>query len=86
MDWTALLIQLVSGAAGGNAGSLISKTKSLGPLMNTILGAIGGIGGGQLLGGPLSGLFGGPTGGNIGASAVVGLLLPLIAGFLKKNT
>ena len=85
MDWTSLLIQLVSGAAGGNVGSLLSKEKSLGPLINTVLGALGGLGGGQLLGGALSGVFGGATGGNIGASAIVGLLLPLIAGFLKKK-
>ena len=50
MDVMSLLIQLISGAVGGNVGGLLNKAKSLGPLINTILGALGGLGGGQLLG------------------------------------
>lgn len=86
MDLTALLIQAVSGAVGGNLGGLLNKAKSLGPLLNTILGAVGGVGGGQVLGGSLTDLLGGNAmAGNASASALVGLLLPLIAGFLKKK-
>ncbi len=44
-----LIIQLVSGAVGGNAVAAGAKKISLGPLGNTIAGAIGGLGGGQLL-------------------------------------
>ena len=84
MDVTTLLIELVSGAVGGNVAGLLNKAKSLGPLLNTVLGAIGGVGAGQLvaphLGGALSG-----TAGNAVISAVVGLLLPLIGGMLKKK-
>ena len=84
MDLTTLLMQLASGAVGGNLGGMLNKAKSLGPLLNTVLGAIGGLGGGQLLGPALSGMMG-TTGGNITASALVGLLLPLIGGMLKKK-
>lgn len=81
MDFTAILIQLVSGAAGGNVAGLLNKAKSLGPVVNSVLGALGGVGGGQLLGGVL----GGGTAGNVGASALVGALLPLIVSFLKPK-
>jgi hypothetical protein len=76
-----LLIQLIAGAAGGNVAGLLNKARSLGPLINTVLGAIGGVGGGQLLGNAL----GGGTGANVGSSAVIGVLLPLIVSFLRKK-
>ena len=85
MDIMSLLLQLVSGAAGGNIGGLLNKAKSLGPLINTVLGALGGLGGGQLLGGKVGEMMGSAQAGSIGSSALVGLLLPLIAGFLKKK-
>jgi hypothetical protein len=40
MDVMSLLIQLISGAVGGNVGGLLNKAKSLGPLINTVLGAL----------------------------------------------
>lgn len=87
MDLTTLLIQVISGAVGGNVGGLLNKAKNLGPLLNTILGAVGGVGGGQLLGGPFTNMLGGnATAGNAGASALVGLILPLVAGLFKKKT
>ncbi len=55
--------------------------KTLGPLLNTILGALGGLGGGQLAGGTI----GGGTATEAGASAIVGALVPLIVGMLKKK-
>jgi hypothetical protein len=85
MDIVTLLIQLVSGAVGGNIGGVLNKARNLGPMLNTILGAVGGVGGGQLLGGSVTDMVGNATAGNIGASAVVGLLLPLLGGFLKKK-
>lgn len=81
MDFSSLILQLAAGALGGNVGALLNKARSLGPVMNTVLGAIGGVGGGQLLGPAL----GGGTGATVGASAVIGALLPLIGGFLKKK-
>src|SRR3546814_463172 len=44
-----VIIQLVSGAIGGNAVAAGAKKYTLGTLGNTIAGAIGGLGGGQLL-------------------------------------
>jgi uncharacterized membrane protein YeaQ/YmgE (transglycosylase-associated protein family) len=49
MDITHLLVQLVSGAIGGNAAGAMSKDTGLGTLGNTIAGAIGGGVGGQIL-------------------------------------
>ncbi len=82
MDLTSLLLQLVSGAVGGNVAGVANKAKSLGPLINTILGALGGLGGGQLAGAATNG----GTATEVGASAVVGALLPLIVGMLKKKS
>jgi hypothetical protein len=44
-----IIIQLVIGAVGGNAAGKAMPDKSLGTTGNTIAGAIGGLGGGQLL-------------------------------------
>ena len=69
MDVMSLLIQVVSGAVGGNVGGLLNKARSLGPMINSVLGA----------------MMGGGTAGNVGTSALVGLALPLIASFFKKK-
>lgn len=76
-----LLLQLVAGVAGGNAGGYLAKARSLGPMLNSVLGAIGGVGGGQLIG---SGLEAGMVG-DLGSSALIGALLPLVVSFLKKK-
>jgi len=57
VDLTGLIIQLVSGAVGGNAAGGLFKNLSLGTLGNSIAGIIGGGVGGQLLG-PLLGMLG----------------------------
>lgn len=81
MDLTAVLVQLIAGAVGGNVAGLANKAKTLGPLLNTMLGALGGIGGGQLAGATM-----GPgTATQTGGAAIVGALLPLIVGMLKKK-
>lgn len=85
MDLTSLLVQLLSGAVGGNVAGMLNKAKSLGPMLNTVLGAVGGLGGGQLLGGTLADLFGNATAGNATASGVVGLLLPMVVAMLKPK-
>ncbi|HWB43687.1 MAG TPA: hypothetical protein VG500_20670 [Gemmatimonadales bacterium] len=81
MDLTSVLVQLISGAVGGNVAGLANKARSLGPLINTILGALGGLGGGQIAGGTM----GDNVAAEAGVSAVVGALLPLIVGMLKKK-
>ena len=50
MNIAGLIIQLISGAAGGNAAGAILKKFSLGPVGNSIVGILGGGLGGQLLG------------------------------------
>jgi uncharacterized membrane protein YeaQ/YmgE (transglycosylase-associated protein family) len=44
-----LIIQLISGVVAGNAAGAALKDYNLGNLGNTIAGAIGGVGGGQIL-------------------------------------
>ena len=85
MDLTTLLVQVISGAVGGNVAGVLNKAKSLGPLVNTILGALGGVGGGQLLGQVVTNMLGNATAGNVSSSAIVGILLPLIVSFFKKS-
>ena len=45
-----LIIQLVSGAVGGNLAGALMKKFSLGTLLNSVVGILGGGIGGQLLG------------------------------------
>lgn len=71
------LLTLISGADGGNIGGALIKESTLGPAVNTILGLVGGVGGSQLLGG-LGGLQCLGQIDSIGASGVVGALLPII--------
>lgn len=81
-----IILQLVAGAVGGNIGGAAMKNASLGGLGNTIAGAVGGIGAGQLL--PI--LMGvAQTAGfditNLAGSAVGGLVLQIIAGLIKSQ-
>ncbi len=46
----ALIIQLLSGAAGGNIAGSLMKNQSLGTLWNSVVGILGGGIGGQILG------------------------------------
>ncbi len=48
MDFIGLIIQIISGAVGGNAAGGLSK-QSLGPLLNSVLGGVGGVVLGQVL-------------------------------------
>jgi hypothetical protein len=93
MNLTALIIQLISGAVGGNAAGAVSKNTSLGPIGDSIVGALGGGVGGQIL----SSVFG--MGGAAAASGldigtivsgfvtggVSGGLTALVLGFLKSK-
>ena len=54
MDVVSLIIQLLSGAAGGNAVGGILKDMNLGAVGNTLAGLVGGVLGGTFLG-PLIG-------------------------------
>ena len=68
MDIVSLIIQLVSGAAGGNIAGGLLKKLSLGPVGNSIVGILGGGLGGQLLG--MLGL-GGPAGGGLDIASIL---------------
>ena len=84
-----VLIQLISGAVGGNAAGSLMKDKSLGTIGNSIAGIIGGGLGGQLLG--LLGL-GTETGGtdigsiigSLAGGGVGGGVLMAIVGMIKN--
>jgi uncharacterized membrane protein YeaQ/YmgE (transglycosylase-associated protein family) len=83
-----IIIQLVMGAIGGNAGGAIAKNASLGTLGNTIAGAVGGLGGGSVLG-PLLGMASaaGSNGldlNSIAGGGIGGLALTVIAGLVKN--
>jgi uncharacterized membrane protein YeaQ/YmgE (transglycosylase-associated protein family) len=89
-----LIIQLISGAVGGNAAGKINKGFDIGTLGNTIAGAAGGVGGGYLLSTLLPNLIQAAEGGglDIGAIAsqavgggVAGLVLTAIIGFIKNK-
>ena len=82
-----LIIQLVSGAVGGNVAGAAMKDKSLGTIGNSVAGLVGGVGGGQVLD-TLLGMGGG--GMDIGsiltqvaAGGVGGGALMAIAGIVK---
>ncbi len=85
----AIIIQLVSGALGGNLAGSLMKKNSLGAVLNSIIGIIGGGLGGQLLnaigigtttgGLDLASVIGSIAGGGVGG----GVLLAII-GLLKK--
>lgn len=49
MNVLAIIVQLVSGAAGGNIAGSVLKKFTLGPIGNSIVGILGGGLGGQLL-------------------------------------
>ena len=87
------IIQAIAGLVGGNIAGLLNKARSLGPLLNSVLGAEGGIAGVQ--GAQAAGILdqlglAGATGGEAmavqgGVAAVSGLILPLIGSLFKKK-
>ena len=79
------IVSLIAGGAGGNIVGTLLKNRNLGPMLNTVLGLVGGGIGGMLI--PALTQFTGGTEslvGTGGLSAIVGALLPLIVSFLKK--
>jgi hypothetical protein len=94
MSYLPLIIQLVSGAVGGNVLGAAVKKLNLGTVGNSIAGLIGGGLGGQLLaslagggmaaGGATTGLDMGVILGSIGGGAVGGALVTAGTAFLKQ--
>ena len=83
------IVSLIAGSVGGNVVGAVLKDRNLGPMLNTVLGLVGGGFGGKVL--PMlvpavAQFVGGAdsTFGTGALSAIVGSLLPLIVSFLKK--
>jgi len=80
-----LLIQLVTGAVGGNIIGALFKKLSLGTLGNTAAGVIGGGAGGSLLGGALgSGLVADIAGSALGGGGLM-VIVGLVKSLLNKS-
>jgi hypothetical protein len=92
MNIVALIIQLISGAAGGNIAGALLKKLDLGTLGNSIAGILGGGLGGQILGMVLGGGAGAaPSGLDVGSiissiagGGVGGGLLMAIVGLIRQ--
>lgn len=99
MNWT-WIIQLIAGALGGNAAGA-AKQFSLGPVGNSLIGLLGGVGGGHLLsalvpalGGAASAVNGAGNSGGLDLAGIIGqfagggiggAILTLLVGFLKQK-
>jgi uncharacterized membrane protein YeaQ/YmgE (transglycosylase-associated protein family) len=79
-----LIIQLISGAVGGNIGGALLKNLNMGTIGNTIAGLLGGAGGGSVLGPILGGALGSPMMGNVGSSGIGGIVLMVVGGLIKN--
>ncbi len=92
MNVAGLIIQLVSGAVGGNVAGALLKKLSLGTVGNSILGILGGGLGGQLLG--MLGVGGAGQGGgaldlgsivsSVAGGGIGGGVLLAIVGLIRK--
>ena len=92
MNVAGLIIQLVSGAVGGNVAGAVLKKFSLGPVGNSIVGIVGGGLGGQVLG--MLGVGGASQGGgamdvssiltSVAGGGVGGGVLMAIIGVIRK--
>jgi hypothetical protein len=70
-----LIIQLLSGAAGGTGVAKASKTLDLGPIGNAIVGALGGAGGGSILSSLVPALAGTAANGGFDIAVLAGQLV-----------
>ena len=92
MDLTNLIVELVSGAVGGNVAGAAMKEKSLGTAGNSIAGIVGGGIGGAILQAVMGGAA---TGGgsmdmssilsNVGGGGVGGAILMIVIGLIKNQ-
>ncbi|MEM9141625.1 MAG: hypothetical protein AAGA86_01475 [Bacteroidota bacterium] len=84
MEYLPLIIQLVSGAVGGNLAGKLLNNVSLGTVGNSILGILGGGLGGQLLGllgigtgggeMDIAGILGSIAGGGVGGGVLMAII------------
>ena len=84
MDTTSLIINLISGALGGNAAGKAMPDKSLGTLGDSLAGLVGGGVGGSIIqalipaltqgGGDLGSILGNVAGGGVGGALLMGIV------------
>ena len=83
MELLPLIIQLASGALGGNLAGKLMKNFSMGTLWNSVLGILGGGLGGQLLdmagiatqsGMDITGIVGSIASGGVGGGALLAII------------
>ncbi len=84
MEILPLIIQLASGALGGNLAGKLMKNMSMGTLWNSVLGILGGGLGGQILGSlgmaaetgsmDLAGIVSSIAGGGVGGGALMAII------------
>jgi uncharacterized membrane protein YeaQ/YmgE (transglycosylase-associated protein family) len=93
MDIAGLLMNVVSGAIGGNLTGAGLKQLSLGTIGNTIAGLVGGAAGGYILKAVdilntagLANMSVGSIASEAGATAICGAILTAIVGFIKNKT
>ncbi len=86
-----LIIQIIAGAIGGNAAAAGVDNADLGKVGNTIAGALGGVGGGQILGTLIPALAAAASGvdfkavvGQLVGGSVGGAILTIVVGMLKN--
>ncbi|WP_063894030.1 hypothetical protein [Burkholderia ubonensis] len=90
MDFSSLIIQLISGIGGGNiAGKFLEKI-NLGPLGNSIAGLIGGGLGGEFFKAILSGATDSGVGfgsllTDVGGGGIGGAILMVVVGLIKSR-
>lgn len=83
-----IITQLVTGAVGGNAAGAALKQQAMSVLVRTIVGAIGGLGGGfliNLIGGEAaaSGLLMEALGGLVGGGVLTGVVGAVLGGMKR---
>jgi hypothetical protein len=93
MNLLPLIIELVSGAVGGNIAGGLLKNLSLGPVGNSIAGIVGGGIGGQLLSMIVPALQSAASGGGLDIGSLVGqvagggvggAIVMIIVGLIKQ--
>ena len=92
MDIMGLIVNVVSGAVGGNISGAALKEKSLGVIGNTIAGAVGGTAGtyilqavGVLSSMGLANMTAGSVATDAGVTAVFGAVVTGVIGFIKSK-
>jgi len=68
----SLIVELISGAVGGNAAGALMKDKSLGTLWNSVAGVLGGGLGGAILNAIVPSVGALAQGGSLGIGSIIG--------------